>query len=199
MENIRAGLVHRAFSVFLFNSRNELLLQRRSVHKITFPMRWTNTCCSHPLYVASELETKDNLGVKRAAVRKLQHELGIEGLRPESDVHYLTRIKYAAPSDDETWGEAEVDHILFIRKDVTVKVNDNEVKEVAYVNPSQLKKLFEQKNKQQITISPWFEMICNQFFFGWWERLDQVIAAGGLQDKTAKDKVHHLTLENNAQ
>jgi isopentenyl-diphosphate delta-isomerase len=56
----------------------ELLLQQRSAEKITFPLRWTNTCCSHPLYKADEMEEKDALGVRRAAQRKLQHELGID-------------------------------------------------------------------------------------------------------------------------
>ena len=70
-------MLHRAFSVFLFNTRGELLLQQRSDAKITFPGHWTNTCCSHPLSVAGELEETEAMGVKRAAQRKLQHELGI--------------------------------------------------------------------------------------------------------------------------
>ena len=45
-----AGLLHRAFSVFLFNSENKLLLQQRAACKITFPRVWTNTCCSHQLH-----------------------------------------------------------------------------------------------------------------------------------------------------
>ena len=44
------GRLHRAFSVFLFNAKNELLLQQRAASKITFPDVWTNTCCSHPLH-----------------------------------------------------------------------------------------------------------------------------------------------------
>ncbi|XP_008655399.1 isopentenyl-diphosphate Delta-isomerase I isoform X1 [Zea mays] len=56
MEKIEAGnVLHRAFSVFLFNSKYELLLQQRSATKVTFPLVWTNTCCSHPLYRESEL------------------------------------------------------------------------------------------------------------------------------------------------
>lgn len=78
-ENIDQGLLHRAFSCFLFNSKGELLLQQRSMAKITFPGYFTNTCCSHPLYNPNynELETENFLGVKRAAQRKLFHELGI--------------------------------------------------------------------------------------------------------------------------
>ena len=75
--NIEAGKLHRAFSVFLFNSDGKLLLQQRSEAKITFPEYFTNTCCSHPLYRPEELEEKDFLGVKNAAIRKLEHELGI--------------------------------------------------------------------------------------------------------------------------
>lgn len=75
--NIDSGLLHRAFSVFLFNGRGELLLQQRSSAKITFPDYFTNTCCSHPLYRPEELEEGEEIGVKRAAQRKLGHELGI--------------------------------------------------------------------------------------------------------------------------
>lgn len=75
--NIRAGMLHRAFSVFLFNTKGELLLQQRATAKITFPECFTNTCCSHPLYHPSELEEEGNVGVRRAAQRKLKHELGI--------------------------------------------------------------------------------------------------------------------------
>ena len=110
MSNIDKGLLHRAFSVFLFNDKNQLLLQQRASEKITFPDMWTNTCCSHPLGVPTE--TGDNLansvqGVKRAAQRKLEHELGIKKEQvPLENFHFLTRIHYKAPSNDE-WGEHE--------------------------------------------------------------------------------------------
>ena len=75
--NIEAGMLHRAFSVFLFNHKGELLLQKRSNAKITFPSCWTNTCCSHPLHCPEELDETDDIGVKKAVRRKLNHELGI--------------------------------------------------------------------------------------------------------------------------
>lgn len=62
MENINKGLLHRAFSVFLFDSENRLLLQQRASEKITFPNMWTNTCCSHPLNTPSELVEEAQLG-----------------------------------------------------------------------------------------------------------------------------------------
>lgn len=76
-EHIKNGKLHRAFSVFLFNSEGKLLLQQRSKAKITFPECFTNTCCSHPLYRQEELEESGALGVRRAARRKLEQELGI--------------------------------------------------------------------------------------------------------------------------
>ena len=65
MSNILAGTaLHRAFSIFLFNTKGELLLQKRSADKILFPNRWTNTCCSHPLYNDQELD--DPVGSRSA-------------------------------------------------------------------------------------------------------------------------------------
>ena len=110
MKNIEEGLLHRAFSVFLFDSQNQLLLQQRAAEKITFPGMWTNTCCSHPLGLPGE--TGDSLdaavqGVRRAAQRKLDQELGIKKAQvPLEKFRFLTRIHYMAPSDGK-WGEHE--------------------------------------------------------------------------------------------
>ena len=110
MENIDKGLLHRAFSVFLFDSQNRLLLQQRATEKITFPDMWTNTCCSHPLGIPGETGTtleESIQGVRRAAVRKLDQELGIKASQvPIDDFKFLTRIHYKAPSDGQ-WGEHE--------------------------------------------------------------------------------------------
>jgi isopentenyl-diphosphate Delta-isomerase len=111
MKNINNGLLHRAFSCFLFDPENHrLLLQQRASEKITFPDMWTNTCCSHPLGIPGE--TGDDLpssimGVKRAAQRKLGHELGIKKEQiPLENFDFLTRIHYLAPSSG-AWGEHE--------------------------------------------------------------------------------------------
>ncbi|KAF2283100.1 hypothetical protein GH714_043423 [Hevea brasiliensis] len=137
-ENILKGnSLHRAFSVFLFNSKYELLLQQRSATKVTFPLVWTNTCCSHPLYRESELIDEGALGVRNAAQRKLLDELGI----PAEDVPVdqftpLGRMLYKAPSDGK-WGEHELDYLLFIVRDVNVNPNPDEVadKKVCDANP----------------------------------------------------------------
>jgi isopentenyl-diphosphate delta-isomerase len=110
MANIDQGLLHRAFSVFLFDSNNRLLLQQRASEKITFPNMWTNTCCSHPLGIPGETGVtmqESVMGVKRAAQRKLHHELGIQAEQvPLELFKFLTRIHYKAPSDGK-WGEHE--------------------------------------------------------------------------------------------
>lgn len=109
MENINKGLLHRAFSAFVFRpSDGKLLLQQRASEKITFPDMWTNTCCSHPLDDFQEEKVeKDQHGVRVAASRKLEHELGIpQSQTPIDQFQYLTRIHYLAPSNG-LWGEHE--------------------------------------------------------------------------------------------
>jgi len=172
MTNIDKGLLHRAFSVFLFNDKNELLLQQRASEKITFPDMWTNTCCSHPLGIPGETGSTlpDAIaGVKRAAQRKLDQELGIKKEQvPLEDFHFLTRIHYKAPSDGK-WGEHEVDYILFIKANVDLHPNPNEVQATQYTTPDKLKQQFEDPS---LTFTPWFKLICNSMLFEWWEHLD---------------------------
>ncbi|KAF9350844.1 isopentenyl-diphosphate delta-isomerase idi1 [Mortierella sp. AD094] len=171
-------LLHRAFSVFLFSADgSKLLLQQRATEKITFPDAWTNTCCSHPLNVADELVEKDNLGVRTAAQRKLFHELGIEAKDvPLDDFHFLTRIHYLAPSD-ETWGEHEIDYILFSRpqhKDyINMNPSPNEVRDVRWVTKDELKVLLEKgvTPNSGIIVTPWFKLICDNLLFSWWDRM----------------------------
>lgn len=171
MSNIDKGLLHRAFSVFLFDSNNRLLLQQRATEKITFPDMWTNTCCSHPLGIPGETGAELDaavLGVKRAAQRKLNHELGIKAEQvPLDKFEFFTRIHYKAPSDGK-WGEHEVDYILFIQADVDLEPSPNEVRDTCYVSADELKAMFE---KPGLTFTPWFKLICNSMLFEWWSHL----------------------------
>ncbi|EGD85529.2 isopentenyl-diphosphate delta-isomerase [Trichophyton rubrum D6] len=174
MTNISRGLLHRAFSVFLFDSQNRLLLQQRATEKITFPDLWTNTCCSHPLAIPSEMEASGAglnqavMGARTAARRKLDQELGIkEAQVPAEKFEFLTRIHYLAPSgDDGKWGEHEVDYILFIKADVELNPNPNEVRDVKYVTPDELKAMFKDPSAK---FTPWFKLICDDKLFEWWE------------------------------
>ncbi|KAK0682483.1 IDI1 isomerase, partial [Pygoscelis papua] len=170
-ENIDKGLLHRAFSVFLFNTENKLLLQQRSNAKITFPDCFTNTCCSHPLSHPLELEENAAMGVRRAAQRRLKAELGIpmEQVTPE-EIAYLTRIHYKAKSDG-IWGEHEIDYILFVQKDVTLSPDPNEIQSYCYVTQKELKQLLDKASKNEIKITPWFKLIAETFLFKWWDNL----------------------------
>ncbi|KAE9621973.1 putative isopentenyl-diphosphate Delta-isomerase [Lupinus albus] len=192
MEKIDSeNLLHRAFSVFLFNSKYELLLQQRSATKVTFPLVWTNTCCSHPLYRESELIEENALGVRNAAQRKLLDELGI----PAEDVPVdqftpLGRILYKAPSDGK-WGEHELDYLLFTVGDVNLHPNPDEVADVKYVTRDQLKELLRKADagEEGLKLSPWFRLVVDNFLFKWWDHLEQ----GTLGEVIDMKTIHKLT------
>ncbi|WVN88312.1 isopentenyl-diphosphate delta-isomerase [Cryptococcus depauperatus CBS 7841] len=169
MSNISTGLLHRAFSVFLFRpSDGRLLLQKRAAEKITFPNMWTNTCCSHPLYIKPELVESNQAGVKAAAIRKLPQELGIpeKQLKPE-DFIFLTRIHYLAPSDG-LWGEHEIDYILFATVNVDHECNPNEVSDARYVSKAELETMFDDHKN---SFTPWFRLIARDLLFPWWDEM----------------------------
>ncbi|KAJ0394488.1 hypothetical protein ATCC90586_009142 [Pythium insidiosum] len=166
------GVLHRAFSVFLFNSKDELLIQKRAPAKITFPQHWANTCCSHPNFVKEELE--DGIGVKRAAIRKLEHELGIPTTTfNPSDLKYVTTVLYKAASD-ANWTEWEVDHVLLARADVPLALNPNEVSDVEFVSKDRLAAVL---SDQERLLSPWFRLIATGLLPKWWENLDKLLEA----------------------
>lgn len=172
MTNIDKGLLHRAFSVFLFDDQNRLLLQQRASEKITFADMWTNTCCSHPLCVDSEMGATFPAavqGVKVAAQRKLDHELGIPAKDvPLEDFKFLSRIHYMAPSNGP-WGEHEIDYILVIKANATVAPNPNEVRDIVYVSQDELRAMFADPN---LKFTPWFRLICDSLLFKWWDQLE---------------------------
>ncbi|QSL66352.1 hypothetical protein MERGE_000730 [Pneumocystis wakefieldiae] len=176
LRNIKEGMLHRAFSVFLFNENGLLLLQKRANEKITFPGLWTNTCCSHPLYIHLEYgrTSEESIeGVKRAAQRKLHHELGISANQvPLEKFSYLTKIQYSAQSD-EVWGENEIDYILFIQANVDLNLNTNEVETARYVRQIDLREMLTSKD---FKFTPWFQLICRSFMFFWWDNLNDLSA-----------------------
>eukprot|EP00270_Netrium_digitus_P014006 TRINITY_DN4717_c0_g1_i5.p1 TRINITY_DN4717_c0_g1~~TRINITY_DN4717_c0_g1_i5.p1 ORF type:complete len:335 (-),score=108.52 TRINITY_DN4717_c0_g1_i5:419-1423(-) len=215
--------LHRAFSVFLFNSQDQLLLQvscsrlameeesagkmdntnlvagsfvtengqQRSAAKVTFPLVWTNTCCSHPLFRPEEMEEENQQGVKVAAQRKLLDELGIPAAQiPVSNFTCLGRILYKAASDGGKWGEHELDYLLFIKADVDVLPNPNEVAVVKYVDPEGLRELLKKAEAQEegVKLSPWFRFIVHGFLFQWWERMK----AGALEEEVDMENIHRF-------
>ncbi|KAF8765627.1 hypothetical protein HU200_008118 [Digitaria exilis] len=189
MEKIEAGhALHRAFSVFLFNSKYELLLQQRSATKVTFPLVWTNTCCSHPLYRESELIEENCVGVRNAAQRKLFDELGIVADElPVDQFIPLGRMLYKAPSDGK-WGEHELDYLLFMVRDVKLNPNPEEVADVKYMNRDQLKELLRKADAGEdgVKLSPWFRLVVDNFLMGWWDHVEQ----GTLQEAADMKTIH---------
>ena len=186
------GMLHRAFSVFLFDKDNKLLLQQRAASKITFPSLWTNTCCSHPLYGYEPTEVDNDAdiasgavpGAKRAAIRKLQHELGIPPEQVPADAFkYLTRLHYCAADEfaenqamsGGPWGEHEMDYILFIKPDgpVTVAANPEEIDDARWVTREELREMMDPASG--LRWSPWFRIIAEKFLDTWWAELDETL------------------------
>lgn len=183
------GIAHRAFSVFLFNKNNHLLLTQRASTKITFPNVWTNTCCSHPLkdMIPNEVDTLDEYphfpGIKYAAIRKLRHELGIMPKDvPFDDFHFISRFHYWAADtitygDNAPWGEHEIDYVLFIKCDEepNLNINSEEVSDYQYVSLDQLKSLMYDGTtilrSDKMLFSPWFRGIMENGGFDWMEDL----------------------------
>ncbi|KAJ8571208.1 hypothetical protein ON010_g5625 [Phytophthora cinnamomi] len=119
-------------------------------------------------------ELEDGFGVKRAAIRKLEHELGI----PTStfaleDLAYVSTVMYKAASD-ANWTECEMDHILFARGDVPLNnVNENEVEQVEFIARENLPALLDDSTRK---LSPWFHLIGSNLLPHWWDNLDMVLA-----------------------
>ena len=172
LTNINSGMLHRAFSVFLFDRSNKMLLQQRSATKITYPEHWTNSCCSHPLYIDSERESQ--VGIRKAAIRRLNYELGIEKSQLKvNDIHYITRIQYRADNmpHDGVFGEHEIDYCLIVKGTFELKPNSNEVKAVKFVNEYELKEMIEDSS---FLLTPWFRLIADKYLLSWWSKLDRL-------------------------
>lgn len=117
MEAHQQGLLHRAFSVFIFNSKGEMLLQQRALHKYHSGGLWTNACCSHPR--AGE-ETK------KAAERRLKEELGFDtSLNKVFDFVYMAKF-------DNGLTEHEFDHVFAGEYDGEINFNEKEVMDYCY-------------------------------------------------------------------
>lgn len=184
-----AGHYHRAFSVLLFNSKGEMLLQQRSADKVTFPNVWANACCSHPLHSQKEMETENAMGVKRAAVRKLEQELGIDPSTVSTDdMVFMTKMRYAARMNHE-WIEREVDHILVMCADLEINPNPNEVANIMWVNHDELEAMLIEERPPEQAIAPWFRCIAARIMQPtWWASFNDQQALAELAD----EKIHDM-------
>ena len=184
----QAGLLHRAFSVLMFDREGRLLLQKRADDKVTFPGVWANSCCSHPLSSDTESELIDASGVKRAAIRKLHQELGIS---PDelslNDFHFVTKMMYSARMNAD-WIEREIDHILVIQADVDIKINQNEVSEIKWVSKQELYQILAGDIDIGGEIAPWFRCIAERVMTDeWWDSIGNLDRIVELRDDLIHD------------
>jgi len=140
-----AGLLHRAFSVFVFNSKGELMIQQRAASKYHSPTLWTNTCCSHP---------RDNETYEQAAHRRLEEEMGFD-----CELEYKFNFIYKAHLENDLI-EHELDHVFIGTFDDEPKLNPEEVMAYRWVELDDLKKDME-KNPQNYTA--WFKIIFEHY------------------------------------
>ena len=140
-----AGLLHRAFSVFVFNSKGELMLQQRAASKYHSPTLWTNTCCSHP---------RKNETYKEAAHRRLLEEMGFD-----CELSFSFSFIYKA-SLDNGLTEHELDHVFIGTFDDEPNLNKDEVMAYRWVEMEDLKKDMS-KNPQNYTA--WFKIIFDHY------------------------------------
>lgn len=162
--------LHRAFSVFIFNSKNEILLQQRASCKVTFPDHVTNACCSHPLY--DPYVYRDNLQTMGNCVqRRLWVELGIPSNDfCAGDLRYITKIHYFSEGDG-TWGEHEIDYIFVLHKDLTIRPNSMEVKRVWSVPKNEFNGFVK---SCEYPLTPWFDVIRKEWLFKIWDNLEDL-------------------------
>lgn len=134
------GALHRAFSVFIFNSRGEMLLQRRALSKYHSAGLWTNACCSHPSPGEETLQ---------AAERRLQEEMGFTtGLKKAFDFVYNVRFQNGLT-------EHEFDHVYTGIYDGPININKEEVEEYSFHNIENIQSSLAQ-NPEKFT--EWFRI-----------------------------------------
>ena len=148
MEKMNAhenGILHRAFSVFLFNDKGEMLLQKRASGKYHSPNQWTNAVCSHPKIDETYLE---------GAQRRLNEELGITANLTEK-----FSFIYKADVGQNLW-EHELDHVFTGNYEGNFALNEEEVSEVRYISMQQLD---EEMNANPEKFTEWFKIILKEY------------------------------------
>ena len=149
MEKIEAhekALLHRAFSVFVFNDKNELMIQQRALSKYHSPGLWTNTCCSHQREGESNIE---------AGKRRLQEEMGFS-----TELKDTISFIYKAPFDNGLT-EHEFDHILIGNFEGTPELNPDEVASWKWVS---LEDLEADMKKNPHIYTEWFKIIFDKYY-----------------------------------
>ncbi len=146
LEAHEKAALHRAFSVFILNDKNELMLQQRAHHKYHSPLLWTNTCCSH------QRENENNI---QAGTRRLREEMGFE-----TELKEMFHFIYKAPFDNGLT-EHELDHVMIGYYNDVPAINDDEVESWKWMKIEDI--------KNDMIINPdiytvWFKIIFEEFY-----------------------------------
>ena len=146
LEAHQKAVLHRAFSVFIFNSKNELMLQQRASNKYHSPNLWTNTCCSHQRSGESNIQ---------AGTRRLYEEMGFT-----TTLNEITSFIYKAPFDNGLT-EHELDHIMVGYYNEDPVINSDEVEDWKWMKIEDV--------KNDISLNPdlytaWFKIIFKNFY-----------------------------------
>jgi len=146
LEAHKKAVLHRAFSVFVLNDKNELMLQQRAAHKYHSPLLWTNTCCSH------QRENETNI---EAGNRRLFEEMGFT-----TELKELFSFIYKAPFDNGLT-EHELDHVMIGYYNGEPKINPEEVEAWKWLDIDEVRKDMEE-NPENYTA--WFKIIFDEFY-----------------------------------
>ena len=146
LEAHEKAVLHRAFSVFIFNYKNELLLQQRALSKYHSPSLWTNTCCSHQRNGESNIE---------AGKRRLKEEMGFVTELQES-ISFIYKVPF-----DNGLTEYEYDHVLIGKYNGEPDINEDEVASSKWMALNDV--------KADIALNPdcyteWFKIIFDKFY-----------------------------------
>jgi len=140
----KLGKLHRAFSVFIFNSKREILLQKRASHKYHSGGLWTNTCCSHP---------RPGEKIPNAAYRRLKEEMGIE-----CDLKEVYTFTYKILFENGLT-EHEYDHVFIGKSDANPKPDSSEVEDWKWINNDLLR---EDIKEYPENYTYWFKQILHE-------------------------------------
>lgn len=149
MEKLEAhekAVLHRAFSVFVLNDKNEVMLQQRAHHKYHSPLLWTNTCCSH------QREGETNI---QAGTRRLQEEMGFS-----TELKELFHFIYKAPFDNGLT-EHELDHVMIGYYNNEPNINIDEVESWKWMS---IEAIRDDIQTQSENYTVWFKIIFDEFY-----------------------------------
>ena len=146
LEAHEKAILHRAFSVFILNDNNEIMLQQRAHHKYHSPLLWTNTCCSHQRVGETNI---------KAGARRLEEEMGFK-----TELKELFHFIYKAPFDNGLT-EHELDHVMIGYYNEKPDINTDEVESWKWMAIDAVQ-LDIQINPDIYTI--WFKIIFDEFY-----------------------------------